>query len=179
MDALGFLRTLLDPDRLAVVGLLAAQARSAADLAAASGVRERDVLETLAPLVAAGIVARHGQRYELVRESLRQLARDLPQPAPPDRAVFYGMTGEEQAVLARFFRGDQLVEIPAAHGKRRVVLERIALDFEPGIHYPETEVNAMLTRYHPDYAALRRHLVDEGFLDRAEGRYWRAGGRVT
>jgi len=179
MDALDFLRTLLDPDRLAVVGALAAQARSAPELAVASGVRERDVLEALAPLVAAGIVAREGQRYVLVRESLRQLARDLPQPQPPDRAVFYGMTEDEQAVLARFFRGDRLVEIPGAHAKRLVVLERIALDFEPGTRYPEAEVNALLTRYHADYAALRRHLVDEGFLDRAEGLYWRAGGRVT
>jgi hypothetical protein len=25
---------------------------------------------------------------------------------------------------------------------------------------------------------LRRHLVDEGFLDRDHGRYWRTGGRV-
>jgi hypothetical protein len=59
-----------------------------------------------------------------------------------------------------------------------VVLERLALDFEPGVHYPEPEVNAMLSAYHEDYAALRRHLVDEGFLDRAAGEYWRMGGRV-
>ena len=179
MDAQDFLKTLLDPDRLAVVGLLAAQARSAAELSAAAGVREREVLETLGPLVAAGIVAREDHRYTLVRESLRDLARGLPQPQPADLAVFYGMTEDEGAVLARFFRGDRLVEIPAAHGKRLVVLERIALDFEPGTRYPEAEINALLTRYHPDYAALRRHLVDEGFLDRAQGVYWRAGGRVT
>ena len=29
-----------------------------------------------------------------------------------------------------------------------------------------------------DHAALRRYLVDEGFLDRDHGVYWRAGGRV-
>jgi hypothetical protein len=28
------------------------------------------------------------------------------------------------------------------------------------------------------HAALRRYLVDEGFLDRDHGRYWRTGGRV-
>jgi hypothetical protein len=31
---------------------------------------------------------------------------------------------------------------------------------------------------HPDFAALRRHLVDEAFMDRAGGVYWRAGGTV-
>jgi hypothetical protein len=36
----------------------------------------------------------------------------------------------------------------------------------------------MLQMYHPDHAALRRHLVDEGFLTRADGVYWRTGGRM-
>jgi hypothetical protein len=33
-----------------------------------------------------------------------------------------------------------------------------------------------LKRFHPDFAALRRFLVDEEFLERREGYYWRAGG---
>jgi len=36
----------------------------------------------------------------------------------------------------------------------------------------------VLRAFWPDYAALRRYLVDEGFLDRADGVYWRAGGTV-
>jgi hypothetical protein len=31
---------------------------------------------------------------------------------------------------------------------------------------------------HPDYAALRRYLVDEELMDRAGGEYWRIGGPV-
>ena len=37
-------------------------------------------------------------------------------------------------------------------------------------------VNLILGRRHQDTAALRRYLVDEGLLDRAEGHYWRSGG---
>jgi hypothetical protein len=70
------------------------------------------------------------------------------------------------------------VELPAHRSKRLVVLERLALEFEPGRRYEEAEVNALLGRIHPDHATLRRALVDESFLDRAEGRYWRSGGRV-
>ena len=88
------------------------------------------------------------------------------------------MTQSEQAVLGRFFRGEQLVEIPSQRNKRLVVLERLALEFEPGVHYAEAEVNGLLRRFHADVAALRRYLVDEGFLDRESGRYWRSGGRV-
>jgi hypothetical protein len=68
------------------------------------------------------------------------------------------------------------------------VLERLALEFEPGERYPETEVNLRLGRFNDDHSTLRRALVDEGLLDRApgpdvEGRssvvYWRAGGRLA
>jgi hypothetical protein len=34
----------------------------------------------------------------------------------------------------------------------------------------------VLRRFHPDVAALRRYLVEEQFLDRRDGRYWRSGG---
>ena len=44
--------------------------------------------------------------------------------------------------------------------------------------YPEAEVNALLQRVHPDTAALRRYLVDEGFMARADGVYWRIGGSL-
>jgi hypothetical protein len=59
-----------------------------------------------------------------------------------------------------------------------VVLQRLALEFDVGTRYPETDVNMVLRPFHPDVAALRRHLVDEGFLSRHHGEYWRTGGRV-
>lgn len=178
MRAEDFLRTVLDPDRLAIVGAVAARPGDASELAERAGVRPRDVLATLAPLVQSGLVERADSAYRLRREGLRELARDLPQPAPPAPEVLFGMTGDEQAVLARFFRGRQLVEIPSQRGKRLVVLERLALEFEPGRRYSERDVTALLAGWHPDYASLRRHLVDEGFLDRAGGEYWRSGGRM-
>jgi hypothetical protein len=136
------------------------------------------VLEALAPLVDAGIVVREDGRYGLVPEALREIARTIPRPEPPAEAVFWGMTEEEGEVLARFFHGRRLKEIPASRAKRLVVLERVALAFEPGVRYSESEVNAVLAEIHEDHAALRRWLVEEGFLDREAGTYWRAGGRV-
>ena len=65
-----------------------------------------------------------------------------------------------------------------SQAKRALVLERLALEFEPGLRYTEREVNSTLQVFHPDYASLRRHLVDDGFLTRADGSYWRSGGRV-
>ena len=54
------------------------------------------------------------------------------------------------------------------------MLERIALEFEPGRRYDEKEVNVIVGAFFTDHAALRRYLVDEGFLDRDHGEYWRA-----
>ena len=68
--------------------------------------------------------------------------------------------------------------MPAKRSRRLVVLDQVARTFEPGHRYPEREVNDVLRTFWPDYAALRRYLVDEGFLDRADGVYWRAGGTV-
>ena len=42
----------------------------------------------------------------------------------------------------------------------------------------ERQVNDVLGALHPDYAALRRYLVDEHLMDRAGGEYWRIGGPV-
>jgi len=81
-------------------------------------------------------------------------------------------------VLSRFFAGRRLTQIPSSRSKRLLVLERLALEFEPGLRYEEREVDFTLQLFHADYASLRRYLVDEGLMTRAEGVYWRTGGRV-
>jgi len=68
--------------------------------------------------------------------------------------------------------------MPRAGRKRQVVLEYMVTAFEPGVRYPEAEVNAILRAFWPDVAALRRYLVDAQLLERAHGTYWRIGGQV-
>jgi hypothetical protein len=84
----------------------------------------------------------------------------------------------EQSVLERFFRDGRLVLMPTRRAKRLVVLDHVAQLFELGRTFPEHEVNALLAPIHPDVAALRRYLVDERFLTRDGGVYWRSGGSV-
>ena len=83
------------------------------------------------------------------------------------------------AVLRAFLGPDgRLLSIPSRHAKRLVVLDHLAQRFEPGRRYDEVEVNRELRSVHEDVAALRRYLVDEGFLSRESGTYWRTGGTV-
>ena len=76
-------------------------------------------------------------------------------------------------------RDGRITSIPAQHGKRLVLLDMLSQQFEPGRRYTEAQVNTILQRWHDDHAALRRYLVDDGFLDRDAGEYWRTGGTYT
>ena len=87
---------------------------------------------------------------------------------------------DRDAVLRAFLAPDgTLTSIPTKIRKRLVVLDLLAQEFDLGERYDETHVNNRLRAFHPDVAALRRYLVEEGFLDRADGQYWRSGGTVA
>jgi hypothetical protein len=83
---------------------------------------------------------------------------------------------EVARVLRAFVREGRLVSIPTVHSKRLVVLDWLSQRFEPGRRYSEQMVNLILAQVHPDTAALRRYMVDDDFLSRAAGEYWRTGG---
>jgi hypothetical protein len=83
----------------------------------------------------------------------------------------------ENRVLSNFLTDDgRLRTIPAKHSKLLVVLDHLAQQFEPGQRYAEPEVNEILQRFHPDFAALRRYLVENDFMTREDAVYWRSGG---
>jgi hypothetical protein len=184
VDNARLLTTLLDPDRLAVAGALAVGAMSSDELVERTGRRRKAVLIALADLRTIGLVLESEGRYALDVDAMRAAAESAAEPdIPMDPAIGFGMTEEEQLVLERYFSGRVLEEIPTQRAKRLVVLQRLALEFDPGRRYTEFEVNDVLGAFHPDWSALRRGLVDEGFLDREPmgggNLYWRSGGRVT
>ena len=174
-DIPDFLGLVLDRTRLAVLGHAAVGRVDPSSLATELGVDEKRVLKAIASLEAAGLMIDGA----LVEESLWELAAARPQAEAASGAVLDGPWDEEEVrVLQAFFSGDRLSRIPEKRGKRLVVLERLAMEFEPGVRYDEREVNFRLQMFHADYAALRRHMVDEGLMTRADGVYWRTGGRT-
>lgn len=173
------LRALADPERLAIAGALARRDRSAADLADSLVLPLARVRKHLNRLTTTGVARLSEDRhtYRLDVETLRWAAEQVGPPREAGLAL--GAANEdEEAVLRTFFRNGRLTEVPMKATKRRIVLERIASEFEPGVRYEEKEVNEIVGRFLNDYASLRRYLVDEGFLDRESGVYWRTGGRV-
>jgi hypothetical protein len=177
-------RLLLDHDRLAVAGVLAARPATTDAVVDATGRDRRVVLAAIGDLRAAGLVTVEGDRYAIDGAALRAAAKAAAdQELPMDPVIGFGMTDDERRVLARYFSGRTITEIPSTRSKRLVLLQRLALEFDIGRRYPEREVNEILFEFHPDWSALRRYLVDEGFLDRkhadGDNLYWRIGGRVV
>lgn len=127
--------------------------------------------KTLERLAAGGLAVpdeRGGWRAR--PERFRELLRASAEPAPA--------LSDEEKVLRTFIVDGRLQTTQMKREKRLIVLHYISRVFEPGVRYPEKDVNVALRAFHDDYAALRRYLVEEEFLSRADNVYWRSGGPV-
>jgi len=174
-DATGLLGLLADERRLKVVAALALGAETRAEVVERAGLPARAVGQALTRLVNGGLVEDADGRYRLLTVRLRDAGRVAARAkAVPDDE--FDAPEEAARVLRRFVKDGRLTSIPASHGKRLVVLDWLAQRFEPGEIYPERAVNLTIGKVHGDYATLRRYLVDDGFLERRDGFYWRAGG---
>lgn len=167
---------LAEPERLRVFAAVTLGRSRLDAIVEAAGVTLPVALKALERLVGGGLVQVDERGYRVAEGRLKATARAK---APTRSAAVPGAEGmpEEQLVVLRTFVVDgRLQSVPVARAKRLVVLDWLAGRFEPGKTYPERDVNFMLGLVHPDYAALRRYLVDEGLLERRDGFYWRAGG---
>jgi hypothetical protein len=177
-DAATIVGLLADDDRRRVFAALVLGASTLEDLRASTGLPSRRAATALARLVAGDLVVRSDKgEHVLLGEAFRLAAMaaapERPAPDPTD-----DVPEDDARILRRYFRGGRLTQIPPQRSRKLVVLDRLAQEFDVGSRYSERQVNAILRRFHEDVASLRRFLVDEGFLDRASGEYWRSGGRV-
>ena len=167
---------LADDDRRAVFAALVLGAADPEAVRTGAGLEARPAMRALQRLIDAGLVIRgdDGTVY-LLGESFALAARAEAERAP--RSDEHDDEPDAVArVLRAFVRDGRLVSIPTVHSKRLVVLNWLSQRFEPGREYSEQMVNLILGQVHADTAALRRYLVDDDFLSRANGKYWRTGG---
>ena len=177
LDAAALAGLLADPDRRRVVSALVLDATDLATVERVSGLTAAQAGRALARLEQGGLVVRGDDgTLHLLGEAFAVAARAAAAVRPA--ADRHDGPPEAARVLDAFVRDGRLTSIPVAHGKRLVILDRLAQEFEPGRRYSEQMVNLILGRWHADTAALRRYLVDDGFLDRADRQYWRTGGTV-
>ena len=178
LDAGELVGLLADADRRKVVAALVLGAASRSEIAAATGLELREIVRAVNRLAGAGLVVEEADGRVVLRDAAFALGARAVAAARPRRDEHGDASADEARVLRAFVRDGRLISIPSAWGKRRVVLDWLAQRFEPGRRYSEAMVNLSLGQVHADTAALRRYLVDDGFLSRDHGEYWRTGGRV-
>ena len=175
---LSFFKVLGNESRLKILGLLANQERSVGELAALLELREPTVSHHLATMKELGLVnvrAEGNNRiYWLDVKVLESMSRDILSQAqlaelvPDDSTQAY-----EQKILSNFVENGRLTQLPARYKKQFVVMKWVASHFEPGARYPEANLNETLKQLHPDFASLRRYLIDHKLMARENNVYWR------
>jgi DNA-binding transcriptional ArsR family regulator len=174
---LQFFKVLADETRLKLLGLLASREQSVEELAAQLQLKTPTVSYHLAKLKEAGLVGMRPEGnthlYWLDAEALRALSKGLLS-SEKMASLVDDVEGDawERKVLKDFFEGPRLKEIPASRKKRSVVLKWFSTQFESGVLYPEKQVNEIIQRHHEDASSLRRELISEQLLQRANGSYW-------
>jgi hypothetical protein len=178
-DAEQIVGALASEHRLNVFAAVVLGARTVTDISRL-GALDADQVRLALPRLLGASLLQYGPeglsvQPQVFSDAARQvaLARRAAEPTPDD----LGATPQQARVLSHFIRDGRLVSLPSKHTKRLRVLEFLASKFVPGMTYTESEVNRTLAEFNDDTAALRRCLVDEAFLDRSDGRYWRVEPR--
>ncbi len=175
-DANTIIGLLADGDRRRVVAAIELGAATLDEATTATGLPDHRVAKALGKLVDAGLVTTSANGFVVDGDAIARAARAALQRPP--RNEHAAEPADIRKVLDAFVRDGRIMSMPTSASKRRVVLDWLARAFEPGRRYAESEVNAILDGHAADPATLRRYLIDEPFLDRAGGVYWRSGGTV-
>jgi DNA-binding transcriptional ArsR family regulator len=175
---LRYFKALADESRLKLLGALAANEASVEELAERLRLKGPTVSHHLAKLREAGLVSMRTEGnthlHALNVAKLHELGKTLfATEAIASLADDVDAEAWERKVLADFFEGERLKEIPASRKKREVVLKWLAGRFETDRRYPEKEVNEVIKKHHPDFATLRRELIGADLMKREAGIYWR------
>lgn len=174
LDAATLVGLLADDDRRRAFAALELGADTIGEVGRVSGLSGARTARAVGRLADAGLVVDDSGALHVIGAAFQVAARAaLARPASTEH---HGLPVEARRVMDAFVADGRLLSIPMSHGKRLVVLDWLAQDFDPGRRYTEAMVNLIIGTRHADTAALRRHLVDEGYLAREAGEYWRIGG---
>lgn len=187
------MRLFTDETRVRAFAAVALGAKTPEEAARAAGLSAKETALALRKLREQGVVT-DGEggalavAYEQFREYARaerplEDSRDTEDVGSGDVGFADAGSGDagsgDERTLRTFVREGRLVRLPAQWARKKVVLKYIAEHtFEPGVEYPERNVDEKLRGWcdegDVDHVTLRRYLVDLHHLSRSEGIYRRA-----
>lgn len=179
-ELLAFFKALSDANRLKIIGVLASQAATVEQLAAALNLGASTVSHHLSRLSEVGLVSARADGYysvySLQTDVLEEMSRRLLKRENITRlAEDADIDAFDRKVLREFLTPEgRLKAFPAQEKKLLVILRHVLQAFEPDRRYTEKEVNELIKeRFHEDCASIRRHFIEYKFMSRENGVYWR------
>jgi len=175
-EILSFVKAMASADRLRVIGVLVRGRATQSEIAEQLHLPVRDVFNHLSFLAHVGVVSETDGVYDLNEKAIEAIARGQFEGKRPSYEAKEEESEDVRKVLKNFLNADgTLKQIPPMGNKLLIILNFIVDAFAFDTNYTEKEVNTILRRFHVDTAALRRYLVDNGFMAReSDGtKYWR------
>jgi hypothetical protein len=177
LDAGVIVGLLADDDRRQVLAAIELGHRSIDAVVAITSLPGARAAKAAGRLADAGLVVQRDGALHVHGQAFQAAAREALTRTPSSEHA--DASDEARRVLSAFVVDGRITSIPASQSKRNVLLDWLSQDFEPGRRYTEAMVNLIIGRRHADTAAWRRYLVDQEFLSRDAGEYWRTGGTTT
>lgn len=84
---------------------------------------------------------------------------------------------EKKKVLSTYFKqgsNGRLDILPSKEKRKLIILQNIVKRFDVNKKYSEKEINEILKIIYSDFATIRRHLIEYGFMERSKDctEYW-------
>ncbi|RAM48644.1 MAG: ArsR family transcriptional regulator [Hapalosiphonaceae cyanobacterium JJU2] len=180
---LRFFKALADESRLKILSFLANQECSVEELAVLLQLKEPTVSHHLAKLKEVNLVTMRPEGnthlYQLESMTLENVSKEIFTPGNIASWVEDVDTEAwEIKIIQTYIEKERLKEIPSSRKKRLVILKWLANKFEVGVQYSESAIDEILKRYHPDFANLRRELINYKFIQQKYGMYCRIENKV-
>jgi len=187
---LSMLKAISDPNRLHLLRIVSESGCTVQDIAKQMHLPEAQISEYLTLLHANGFLRltmlnQHclyhfkPEVIDILDGYVHQLGKPLmikEKPVSDNQWIdSLDMTPEEKSILVKRTFNGRLTDMPTKDKERRVILRWVASKFEAGVRYTEKQVNEIIkTHIHPDYATIRRDLIEDGFMKRERGgaEYW-------
>lgn len=187
---LDFFKAVGDENRLKIIGLVSSSPYRVSELAEKLELSEPTVSHHLSKLREVGLVnlkaEGNSRYYSLHTGTLARMHAYMDKLQTLDTKDIVGEADDEAwldeldfeeweiKILKNYTRHQKITQIPVKLKKLQVILRWIATSFEADKLYTEAEVNEIIKRFHPDYATLRRDLVEFKYMQRERGgaHYW-------
>ncbi|MCP6758177.1 MAG: metalloregulator ArsR/SmtB family transcription factor [Fischerella sp. CENA71] len=179
---LRFFKALADESRLKILSFLANQECSVEELAVLLQLKEPTVSHHLAKLKEVNLVTMRPEGnthlYQLESMTLESVSKEIFTPGNIASWVEdVDIEAWEMKIIQTYIEGEHLKEIPSSRKKRLVIMKWLANKFEFGVQYSESTIDEILKRYHPDFANLRRELINYKFIQQKDRYYYLVDNR--